>query len=119
MNSVFRRPLFRIILFVLVLLLLFVALPHFDAYYFLDRVPSATSPPLDFSPPPLPHPEWPSRHRINVQRPLAHPPHDGPWAERADAVRDAFLHAYEGYLAYAAPHDELLPLSMRPIDKYV
>ena len=118
-NGVFRRPLFRIIVLLLVLLLLFVALPRSDAYYFFDLVQPAPPPPLDLPPPPPPHTEWPSRHRTNNQRPLVHPAHGGPWAERADAVRGAFLHAYEGYISYAAPHDELLPLSMRPIDKYV
>lgn len=119
--GVLRRPLFRTILFVLIILLLFIALPHSDPYHFLENLPPAPPPPppLDTSPPTPPKPEWPSRYRIKPQRPLAEPAHDGPWAERADAVRGAFLHAYEGYLTYAAPHDELRPLSKRPVDKYV
>ncbi|KAG6890079.1 hypothetical protein C0995_012028 [Termitomyces sp. Mi166 len=33
------------------------------------------------------------------------------WEETAAQVRRAFLHAYHGYERYAAPHDQLLPLS--------
>jgi hypothetical protein len=41
------------------------------------------------------------------------------WAERAAQVRNAFLHAYHGYERYAAPHDELKPVSNRASDEYV
>jgi hypothetical protein len=41
------------------------------------------------------------------------------WAERASQVRESFLHAYRGYEQYAAPHDELRPLSKQAIDKWV
>ncbi|KAI0306131.1 glycoside hydrolase [Multifurca ochricompacta] len=40
------------------------------------------------------------------------------WSQRAHAVREAFLHSYNGYLTHAAPHDELLPLSKVPIDNF-
>ncbi|KAF5355355.1 hypothetical protein D9758_006099 [Tetrapyrgos nigripes] len=33
------------------------------------------------------------------------------WAERANQVKLAFLHAYHGYERYALPHDELKPLT--------
>ena len=33
------------------------------------------------------------------------------WAARANAVKQAFVHAYHGYEAYAFPGDELLPLT--------
>ncbi|KAF9645503.1 glycoside hydrolase family 47 protein [Thelephora ganbajun] len=33
------------------------------------------------------------------------------WAARANAVKQAFAHAYHGYEAYAFPEDELLPLT--------
>ncbi|SJL03943.1 uncharacterized protein ARMOST_07300 [Armillaria ostoyae] len=33
------------------------------------------------------------------------------WDERARQVKRAFLHAYHGYERYAAPHDELKPIS--------
>ncbi|KAJ7097275.1 glycoside hydrolase family 47 protein [Mycena belliarum] len=33
------------------------------------------------------------------------------WDERAVQVKRAFIHAYHGYEQYAAPHDELAPLS--------
>lgn len=55
-----------------------------------------------------------------------HPPRPPPsrvppeeWNLRADAVRDAFRHAYRGYTRYAAPHDELCPVSNVSTNKYV
>jgi hypothetical protein len=116
-----RRPLVRILVFFLVLVILFVALlPNSDASHLLENAQhQRLRPPFHSSLFASPHPEKPSRHRIKAQRPLAVPAHDGPWEERADAVRGAFLHAYEGYLTYAAPHDELRPLSKRPVDKCV
>jgi hypothetical protein len=33
------------------------------------------------------------------------------WAARANAVKQAFAHAYHGYETYAFPEDELLPLT--------
>jgi mannosyl-oligosaccharide alpha-1,2-mannosidase len=33
------------------------------------------------------------------------------WAARANAVKQAFVHAYHGYETYAFPEDELLPLT--------
>lgn len=33
------------------------------------------------------------------------------WAARADAVKQAFAHAYHGYETYAFPEDQLLPLT--------
>lgn len=120
-----RRPLFRATIFILVLVLLFVAFPHPDTNPFFESVPipppefQRLPSPLDLAPPTPPQPEWPSRHRIKVhQRPLVKPAHHGPWAVRAEAVRDAFRHAYEGYLTYAAPHDELRPLTKEPVDNY-
>jgi Glycosyl hydrolase family 47 len=34
-----------------------------------------------------------------------------PASDRADAVREAFRHAWAGYKEYAFPHDELHPVS--------
>ena len=44
---------------------------------------------------------------------------DEVWAERAQAVKRAFIHAYEPYESIAFPSDELLPLSNRSINKQV
>jgi len=33
------------------------------------------------------------------------------WAARANAVKQAFIHAYHGYETHAFPQDELLPLT--------
>ena len=120
-----RRPLVRILLLsFLVLAILFVPLlSDFDVSRLFENVslvsPQHQGPPLPSSTPTTHHPEQPSRHRIKVQRPIAKPAHDGPWAERADAVRGAFLHAYEGYLTHAAPHDELRPLTKSSVNKCV
>ena len=40
------------------------------------------------------------------------------WETRAKDVKEAFLHAYHGYEKYAAPSDELLPLSDSRVNKY-
>ena len=41
------------------------------------------------------------------------------WESRAEAVRQAFLHAYRGYKEHAYGHDELLPLTNGSVDKCV
>ncbi|KAI9453038.1 seven-hairpin glycosidase [Lactarius psammicola] len=118
--AVLCRPLVRIVLFCLVLAFLFAALLlHINPSHFFEDDISLV-PPQHQRPPIPPHPEGPPRHRIKVQRPLAETKvtHDGPWSQRADAVRGAFLHAYRGYLTHAAPHDELLPLAKGPIDRF-
>ncbi|KAI0782675.1 glycoside hydrolase [Abortiporus biennis] len=46
------------------------------------------------------------------------PPSSPVWAERAEKVKQAFVHAYDGYWKYAAPHDELQPLSNRSRDNF-
>ena len=40
------------------------------------------------------------------------------WETRAKEVKDAFLHAYHGYEKYAAPSDELLPVSDSRVNQY-
>lgn len=46
------------------------------------------------------------------------PPHERTiWHGRAEQVKEAFLHAYRGYLKYAGSHDELLPVSQSAVDK--
>jgi hypothetical protein len=122
LHGVLRRPVVRMLLFFLALFILFVVLlPNSDEYHLLENVAQHQRhrPHLHSSHFISPHPEQPSRLRIKSQRPLAEPGHDGPWAERANAVRGAFLHAYQGYLTHAAPHDELRPVSKVPVDKCV
>ncbi|RDX54010.1 seven-hairpin glycosidase [Lentinus brumalis] len=51
------------------------------------------------------------------------PPPHGPkqqtkWAVRADAVRNAFRHAYGGYVKYAGSNDELLPVSNSAVNNF-
>lgn len=43
------------------------------------------------------------------------PPHV--WKQRAEAVKNAFRHAYGGYERHAKPHDELKPLTNGTKDK--
>ncbi|PHU25789.1 Mannosyl-oligosaccharide 1,2-alpha-mannosidase MNS3 [Capsicum chinense] len=38
------------------------------------------------------------------------------WVARQQKVKDAFIHAWSGYKAYAMGHDELMPLSRRGVD---
>ncbi|KAF9561220.1 glycoside hydrolase family 47 protein [Agrocybe pediades] len=40
------------------------------------------------------------------------------WGEKAQKVKEAFLHAYHGYEKYAAPGDELKPLADSRIDNF-
>ncbi|KZT25222.1 glycoside hydrolase family 47 protein [Neolentinus lepideus HHB14362 ss-1] len=40
------------------------------------------------------------------------------WEMRAEQVKQAFVHAYHGYEQYAAPHDELLPMTAGMIDNF-
>ncbi|KAH7914600.1 glycoside hydrolase family 47 protein [Hygrophoropsis aurantiaca] len=40
------------------------------------------------------------------------------WSQRATEVRDAFLHAYDGYKKHAAGHDELLPVSGGKVNNF-
>ncbi|TFK39934.1 seven-hairpin glycosidase [Crucibulum laeve] len=54
-------------------------------------------------------------------RPPPPPHHEGPptvWSERADRVRDAFVHAWSGYSKYAAGYDELMPVTGEPVNNF-
>lgn len=74
------------------------------------------------------HPPSPSNFQITLDtaqeapRPSFTPgkPHkaikDGP---RATQVKEAFKHAYEGYMKYAFPFDELLPISSGRVNNFV
>ncbi|KAG6854248.1 hypothetical protein C0991_008941 [Blastosporella zonata] len=46
------------------------------------------------------------------------PPIDPKWSVRAAMVRDAFVHAYEGYKQHALPNDELQPLTGDGINNF-
>lgn len=39
------------------------------------------------------------------------------WTDRAERVKESFLHAYHGYEHYAAPMDELLPITNGSVNK--
>jgi len=55
--------------------------------------------------PPHPWPLPPVEEEFDV------PDRNVDWAARANAVKQAFAHAYHGYETYAFPQDELLPLT--------
>lgn len=40
------------------------------------------------------------------------------WNERAEQVKQAFVHAYHGYERYALPNDELKPITRGKIDNF-
>jgi len=121
LSDFLRRPLFRVLfLFLLFVIFFILFLPPTFVPSLADGLHHSSIRPLIFAPP---SPES-LHHRIKAQRPLNKPlDHDHQrgdiWARRADAVREAFLHAYDSYVAYAAPHDELLPLTKTPTDKCV
>ncbi|KAI0035311.1 glycoside hydrolase [Vararia minispora EC-137] len=105
--------------------------PPFDPFFDSDHPP----------PPPPPGPPGPPHHppgqaKLDEQpRPGAIPPphfedepsHNLPdfppapprsWASAAEEVKAAFIHAYTGYEKYAAPHDELLPITNGYVDNF-
>ena len=57
---------------------------------------------------PSPH-LWPIHSEEEVG--FGVPDQDADWPARANAVKQAFAHAYHGYETYAFPEDELLPLT--------
>lgn len=62
--------------------------------------PYGHPPPSPFRPPPPPSPHPKTK-----------------WSARAHAVREAFQHAYGGYLEYAGSSDELKPVSNESVNK--
>lgn len=49
-------------------------------------------------------------------------PHKGPetvWSTRAEQVKEAYRHAWKGYMKLASPADELLPVTGGGVNKYV
>ena len=52
---------------------------------------------------------WPAHPEEGVEFDV--PDRSVDWAARANAVKQAFAHAYRGYETYAFPEDELLPLT--------
>ncbi|KAG8997169.1 hypothetical protein FRB93_000455 [Tulasnella sp. JGI-2019a] len=98
------RPLIR--------LLIIVALGLVPIYYFFGVELQG----LFRRPPRPPGYKWSDEE--DAEWPILPPPpptHPGPpsekWERRAQEVKDAFIHAYRGYEAYAFPADELLPLT--------
>lgn len=91
--------------------------------------PPGEGPPPPFGghhpPPPPPHGRPGSEFGGGKEEPGSHrPPSSGPgsdssvsWAERAERVKEAFVHAYHGYEEHAFPKDELLPLSNGSVNK--
>lgn len=57
----------------------------------------------------IPSHPWPTHSVEEVEFDV--PDRNVDWAARANAVKQAFAHAYHGYERYAFPEDELLPLT--------
>ncbi len=89
--------------------------PPFRPPHFLHGGPDR--PPPDFWPPPPPHPFDNAEEEDKPQVENEEPKVD--WNGRAELVKQAFVHAYHGYEEYAAPKDELLPISNRSVNKCV
>ncbi|KAI0316014.1 mannosidase [Amylostereum chailletii] len=79
-------------------------------------------PPFDIPPPHHPHgvqhpdPDPPSPPP--PPPPPVPPPPPSSWASAATDVKHAFEHAYRGYEQYAAPHDELRPVTNKFVDNF-
>ncbi|KAH9987762.1 seven-hairpin glycosidase [Russula compacta] len=120
--AILRRPLLRVLSFFFILGLFFlVFLPPTDPPRYFPHLHTQGRPQHKRPPTPAP-PRFESHlHSVKVHRPV-HWPDDhrskDVWARRADVVRDTFLRAYNSYVAYAAPHDELLPVSKAPTDNF-
>ncbi|KAJ8507991.1 hypothetical protein ONZ45_g9694 [Pleurotus djamor] len=99
-----RRPrqLFYVAAIITVILIIYAYNSFLDAYIPLDS-PSATPT---------------NRFPEELFQPGASQTNDELWAERANAVKEAFRFAYRGYEEFAMPHDELLPLSDGQIDNF-
>ncbi|KAG6821465.1 hypothetical protein H0H93_010189 [Arthromyces matolae] len=72
-------------------------------------------PPHPWGQRPPPPPPW-MRPHIDLPPPEAIKS-DPKWASRAEKVKEAFVHAYEGYRNHALPFDELKPISGRGNNK--
>ncbi|KAN0124200.1 Glycoside hydrolase [Russula decolorans] len=114
-----HRPLLRVFLFLFIFgtfFVVFLLLTHVHRLMNAPHLPGHYRP-LSFDPPQ----PGSNRHRIMVERPITRPDahrNKDIWARRADALRDAFLRAYNSYDTYASPYDELLPLSKAPMDTF-
>jgi mannosyl-oligosaccharide alpha-1,2-mannosidase len=76
----------------------------------------------DWSRPPGPPVDSHRRPPFYTPSPAEHPSSTTPnsvWANRALEVKNAFLHAYHGYMEHAYPHDEITPLFNGSQDKSV
>lgn len=79
---------------------------------FEDHTDSPSAHALPHVPPPRLRPGPPSP-------PASGTSNETVWSIRANDVRNAYLHAWTGYLKLAAPADELLPVSNAKTDKFV
>ncbi|KAJ7289221.1 glycoside hydrolase family 47 protein [Mycena rebaudengoi] len=65
------------------------------------------------------HNAWgPSKLALLTENPSTPTTTKSVWEQRAELVKSGFLHAYHGYEQYAAPHDELTPLSNGSSDPF-
>ena len=117
----FSKALYRWVLYCLAL----ASFLLFLAPYLLCLDPKPRQHPHDHIPPHRyfptvdEHSRYPPRPpRPRPQRPMPAPA--GPstiWSTRAARVKEAYLHAWNGYQKLAAPYDELLPVSDGKVNK--
>ncbi|KAL1667972.1 glycoside hydrolase [Schizophyllum commune] len=83
-----------------------------------DHPPPPPPPPPPFVPlhEPVPPPPFVPLHE--PVRPPPTPEEAKTWAARADLVRNAFVHAYNGYRRQAFGHDEVRPVSGKTVDGF-
>ncbi|KAI0046504.1 glycoside hydrolase family 47 protein [Auriscalpium vulgare] len=117
LSTIARRPIPRLIAIVTILaLFVFFFVPNSLESKRFANTPYVRPP---FFPDHPPH-ERPQRHgHLRPPHPHAKHPHGvDTWATRADAVKDAFLHAYGAYREHASGHDEVLPLTNGSVDSF-
>ena len=113
MDIVRKKRVYRLIPIGVVATCLLWGLVHLTAY------PSGADfeHPWFYPPDPYTH-EGPGRHPPPPPfQPPPSPKEPTLWSARADAVRNAFLHAYRGYIKYAGSNDELLPVTNGAVNK--
>ncbi|GLB41878.1 putative glycosyl hydrolase 47 family protein [Lyophyllum shimeji] len=120
-HSFVGRPLLRWLSWAFVsVLILWVAGPF--VVNFFRPPPYAYIPPPDRGEHHRPHPHHPPPPWLrppptppNKQHPEIQPT---VWASRAGKVKDAFVHAYQGYRKHALPYDELLPVTGKKVNNF-
>ncbi|THH10720.1 hypothetical protein EW146_g8290 [Bondarzewia mesenterica] len=125
-SSFFRRPVSRIVTFSLVFIgFIYLFFPGLSFSYFPEDPNFSHHRHRPYDRPSRPDfiaRPWSHHHGKLVGPGWTSPPRKAgaldAWASRAKEVKGAFVDAYSAYKAQAAWHDELLPLSNKPVDNF-